>query len=192
MARRRRWWWGRGRQGGKEEGEEEQELPVPTNVLPHRLALFAKSLREIEALRAEQNHLVGAFLSTFQFALLARPMFIFSFLPLPLSVWCMRISAHSVSSSHPCTLLPSLLSSSLPQLKQEFHVDALPPGATDPSLFPILNTKVQHLCLRFPVQAEEIAQKNGFETAEFNSLLLKTEKNPFFRWRVERLMEAET
>jgi len=51
---------------------------------------------------------------------------------------------------------------------------------------------VQHLCLRFPVQAEEIAQKNGFETAEFNSLLLKTEKNPFFRWRVERLMEAET
>ncbi|EWM22934.1 protein of unknown function DUF4168 [Nannochloropsis gaditana] len=125
MARRRRWWGGRGRQGGEEEGEEEQELPVPTNVLPHRLALFAKSLREIEALRAEQNHL----------------------------------------------------------LKQEFHVDALPPGATDPSLFPILNTKVQHLCLRFPVQAEEIAQKNGFETAEFNSLLLKTEKNPFFRWR---------
>lgn len=134
----------------------------------------------------------GCFSIHISIRLLARPMFVFSFLPLPLSVWCMRISAHSVSSSHPCTLLPSLPSSSLPQLKQEFHVDTLPPGATDPSLFPILNTKVQHLCLRFPVQAEEIAQKNGFETAEFNSLLLKAEKNPFFRWRVERLMEAES
>jgi len=39
--------------------EEENESPVPTNVVPQRVALFAKSLREIEALRAEHNHMVS-------------------------------------------------------------------------------------------------------------------------------------
>jgi hypothetical protein len=74
------------------------------------------------------------------------------------------------------------------QLKQEFKVDALPAGATDPNLFPMLNSKVQTLCMRFPLQAEEIAQKNGFEAEEFNSLLAKARKNPLFRWRVSRMM----
>lgn len=40
--------------------EEDSAVPVATNVMPHRLALFAKSLREIEALRAEHNHMVSA------------------------------------------------------------------------------------------------------------------------------------
>lgn len=113
--------------------EEENESPVPTNVVPQRVALFAKSLREIEALRAEHNHM----------------------------------------------------------LKQEFNVDALPAGATDPSVFPMLNSKVQNLCLKFPLQAEEIAHKNGFEASEFNSLLAKAKTNPFFRWRVERMMKEQ-
>ena len=77
------------------------------------------------------------------------------------------------------------------QLKQEFKVDSLPAGATDPSLFPMLNSKVQNLCLKFPLQAEEIAHKNGFEASEFNSLLTKAKKNPFFRWRVERMMKEQ-
>jgi hypothetical protein len=93
--------------------------------------------------------------------------------------------------------LPPLILTSLPpsflpsQLKQEFKVDSLPAGATDPSIFPMLNSKVQNLCLKFPLQAEEIAQKNGFEASEFNSLLTKAKKNPFFRWRVERMMKEQ-
>lgn len=145
---------------------DENESPVATNVMPHRVALFAKSLREIEALRVEHNHMVG---------------------PWAVGGPCSISSSFSFPSSFP----PPPQTTTI-QLKQEFKVDALPIGAaTDPNLFPVLNSKVQNLCLRFPLQAEEIAQRNGFEAEEFNSLLAKAKKNPFFRWRVSRLMEQQ-
>lgn len=38
-------------------------------------------------------------------------------------------------------------------------------------------------------QAEEIAQKNGFDSEEFNQLLSRARRDPIFRWRVNRYMK---
>jgi hypothetical protein len=102
------------------------------------------------------------------------------------------------------------------QIQQEFKIDTVPDCLSKPEVFPVLNSKVQALCLKFPlqvrgathpdlihndtcvltrgrwvmvhVQAEEIAQKNGFESEEFNQLLSRARRDPIFRWRVNRYL----
>lgn len=63
-------------------------------------------------------------------------------------------------------------------------MDTVPDCLSKPEVFPVLNQKVQNLCLKFPVQAAEIAQSNGFDSKEFNQLLNRARVDPIFRWRV--------
>jgi len=118
------------RQGGKVASLLDEEFNTPLAATfrkpPQRIELFAKSLKEIEALRIDHAQ----------------------------------------------------------QIQQQFGMDTVPDCLSKPEVFPVLNPKVQSLCLKFPLQAAEIAQANGFENEEFNQLLERARIDPIFRWRV--------
>jgi len=74
------------------------------------------------------------------------------------------------------------------KLKQALNLDRLPEGISicDPSIQPLLSPKVRAVCSAFPLQAEEIIDKYGLNSEEFNSMLSESRNNPLFKFQVLR------
>ena len=74
------------------------------------------------------------------------------------------------------------------KLKQALNLDRLPEGISicDPSIQPLLSPKVRAVCSAFPLQAEEIIDKYGLNSEEFNSMLSESKNNPLFKFQVLR------
>ena len=77
------------------------------------------------------------------------------------------------------------------KLKQALNLDRLPEGISicDPSIQPLLSPKVRAVCSAFPLQAEEIIDKYGLNSEEFNSMLSESKNNPLFKFQVLRYVK---
>jgi len=75
-------------------------------------------------------------------------------------------------------------------LKRSLHIKDVPKGVSmcDPNLLPLLSPKVKAVCEAFPLQAEDIVQKYGLNSDEFNKMLAETKSNPIFRWKLGRFI----
>ena len=76
----------------------------------------------------------------------------------------------------------------LEKLRQSLQVDYLPPVICDPNVRSLLDPRVRAVCDAFPLQAEEVVQRFGMGSDEFNSLLDRLRSDPIFRFRVKRSM----
>ena len=76
----------------------------------------------------------------------------------------------------------------LEKLRQSLKVDYLPPVICDPNVRSLLDPRVRAVCDAFPLQAEEVVQRFGMGSDEFNALLDRLRSDPIFRFRVKRSM----
>ena len=76
----------------------------------------------------------------------------------------------------------------LEKLRQSLKVDYLPPVICDPNVRSLLDPRVRAVCDAFPLQAEEVVQRFGMGSDEFNALLDRLRCDPIFRFRVKRSM----
>lgn len=76
----------------------------------------------------------------------------------------------------------------LEKLRQSLKVDYLPPVICDPNVRSLLDPRVRAVCDAFPLQAEEVVQRFGMGSDEFNALLDRLRIDPIFRFRVKRSM----
>ena len=74
------------------------------------------------------------------------------------------------------------------RLRKALNIDRLPEGVSicDPSIQPLLSPKVRAVCAAFPLQAEQIIDKYGLNSEEFNEMLDESKKNPIFKFQVLR------
>jgi Domain of unknown function (DUF4168) len=72
------------------------------------------------------------------------------------------------------------------KLKQALAVDELPPVTNDPVLLPFINSTIRKAVETFSMAANDIVQKYDLKSDEFNHLLQRTKRNPFFLWKVQR------
>lgn len=84
--------------------------------------------------------------------------------------------------------IEQLRSDQMEKLKRSLHVQQLPPGMrlSDPNVLPFLSPKVRAVVEAFPLQAEEIVKKHGLNSDEFNRMLEQAQKNPLFRYRLNK------
>ena len=68
------------------------------------------------------------------------------------------------------------------------NIDDFPKGVhlCDDDVLPLMSPKVRDVCANFPKQAAEIVENQGVDYADFERLLDKAQKNPLFRWRLQR------
>ena len=92
------------------------------------------------------------------------------------------------------TEIEELRTEQIERLRKALNIDHLPSGFNicDPTILPLLNPKVRAVCEAFPLQAEEIVQKYGLNSNEFNQMLEETRGNPVFRWRVKKYIGKAT
>ena len=86
--------------------------------------------------------------------------------------------------------IEKLRSGQIERLKQSLHVKDFPEhvNISDPSLLPFLSPKVRAVVEAFPLQAEAIIKRKGLASDEFNQMLEATKSNPFFRWKIQKVM----
>ena len=74
------------------------------------------------------------------------------------------------------------------KLRKALNLDRLPEGISicDPLIQPLLSPKVRAVCAAFPIQAEEIIDKYGLNSEEFNQMLDESKNNPLFKFQVLR------
>lgn len=86
------------------------------------------------------------------------------------------------------TEIEELRTEQIERLRKALNIEHLPAGFNicDPNILPLLNPKVRAVCEAFPLQAEEIVNKYGLNSNEFNQMLEETRGNPVFRWRVKK------
>jgi len=92
------------------------------------------------------------------------------------------------------TEIEELRTEQIERLRKALNIEYLPRGFNicDPNILPLLNPKVRAVCEAFPLQAEEIVNKYGLNSNEFNQMLEETRGNPLFRWRVKKYIVKAT
>lgn len=75
----------------------------------------------------------------------------------------------------------------LERLKTNLNLDQLP-VLSDPSLVPMLRDDIRTIVEGFPIAAEEIAAKYGFDSNEYDSLLNSLKTNIGFRKQVQQTL----
>jgi hypothetical protein len=92
------------------------------------------------------------------------------------------------------TEIEELRTEQIERLRKSLNIEHLPAGFNicDPNILPLLNRRVRAVCEAFPLQAEEIVNKYGLNSNEFNQMLEETRGNPVFRWRVKKYIGKTT
>jgi Domain of unknown function (DUF4168) len=80
------------------------------------------------------------------------------------------------------------------RLMSNLHLDSLPAvgmhvNGDDSDMLPLMDSEVRAITQDFASRAQRIVDNHGIEASEFNRLLQKTERDPFFRWRVHRQLK---
>jgi hypothetical protein len=91
------------------------------------------------------------------------------------------------------TEIEQLRGGQIERLKRSLHVNEFPGhiNISDESLLPFLSPKVRAVVEAFPLQAQEIVERHGLESDEFNQMLQETKTNPIFRWKIEKKMKID-
>jgi hypothetical protein len=99
------------------------------------------------------------------------------------------ISSEQINTFARClSEVEELREGNLEELRQSLQVDYLPPVICDPNVRSLLDPRVRAVCDAFPLQAEEVVQRFGMGSDDFNSLLDRLRSDPIFRFRVKRSM----
>jgi hypothetical protein len=71
-------------------------------------------------------------------------------------------------------------------LQHDMGVKFLPPRMCDPELRPLMCRQVQNACQMYPTVASRVTEYHGLANARFDELYAQTNRNPLFRFQVNR------